>query len=148
MSQVSGRRADQLGDFVLHLELAAIHPQQALFTSVQDVGESFDRPRLAGSRGTQQQEHARRAAFGSEARAIHLHVRNDFRDSVGLPHQSAGKLLSEFFPAVRGNWKTGHVPPRTDRNRLAAHTSFSVRFASTRLARNAKRRETMPYLWR
>ena len=131
MPQISRRRSDQLGDFVLHLELAAVDAHQALLAAVQCVGQRLHGARLAGAGGTQQQEHARRPAFGPQSRAIHLYVRNNLRDGVSLSYQPARKLLGEFFALAHGNWKAGRdVPPRANRNRLAAHTSFSVRDAA------------------
>ena len=42
MPQVAGRRADQLGHLMLHLELAAIDLEDVLFRTVQDFGEGFN----------------------------------------------------------------------------------------------------------
>ena len=39
MTQVSRGRADELGDLVLHLELAAIHLEKVLLAAVQHLGE-------------------------------------------------------------------------------------------------------------
>ena len=60
------------GDFVLHLELAAVHPQQALFAAVKHVGQRFDHAGLAGAGGTQQEEYTRGAALWRQPCPIHL----------------------------------------------------------------------------
>ena len=129
MPQVSRRRADQLGDFVLHLKLAAVDAHQALLAAVQNVRQRLHRAGLAGAGGTQQQEHARRPALGTEPGAIHLDVGNNLGDGVGLPHQAARKLLREFLAPAGRAGKTGdHVPPRTYGNRLArAHLILGAR---------------------
>ena len=98
MPQISRRRSDQLGDFMLHLKLAAVDAHQVLFAAVQGVRQRLDRAGFASAGRTQQQEHARGPAFGSQSRTIHLDVRNNLRDRVSLPYQAAGKLLREFLP--------------------------------------------------
>ena len=50
MADVPGRRANQLGHFVVRLVLGAIDLEQMLGAAVQNFGERFDRPRLARSR--------------------------------------------------------------------------------------------------
>ena len=106
MPQISRRRSDQLGDFVLHLKFAAVDAHQVFLVAVQRVRQRLDGAGLTGAGGTEQQEHARRAAFGPQSRTIHLYVGNNLRDGVRLSHQAARKLLCEFFPPVYGSRKT------------------------------------------
>jgi hypothetical protein len=126
MPQISRRRANQLGDFMLHLELAAIDPKETLLVSVQRIGQRLYRPRFTGTGGTQQQEYSRRAPFRRQPRTIHLHVRNNLGDGVSLTNEAGRKLLREFLPPACGIGETKNVPTRTDWSGLAAHTSFSV----------------------
>jgi hypothetical protein len=84
MPQISGRRADQFGDLVLHLEFAAIDFQQVLRAAVQRFGERFHSARLAGAGGTQQQEHADGPVFGRQAGLKHLDIRDNYTDYVRL----------------------------------------------------------------
>ncbi len=83
MSQLR-RRSNQLGDFMLHLELAAVDLEYVLFTPMKRLGENFNRSCLAGSRGSQQQKHAYRTPFRGKAGAVHAHVRDDFRQRLRL----------------------------------------------------------------
>ena len=100
MAQISGRRADQLGDLVLHLELAAIDLENVLLAAVQDFGQRFDGLGLARSGGAQQQKHAHRAAFRSETRLEHLNVGNDDLGRGRLSHdllrQNGGQILERI----------------------------------------------------
>ena len=58
MAQIAGRRADQLGHLVLHLELAAIHLEDVFLAAVQHVGQRFDGLGLARAGGAEQQKDA------------------------------------------------------------------------------------------
>ena len=90
MPQVAGRRADQLGYLVLHLELAAVDLEDVFFGAMQDVGEGFDRLGLAGAGGTQQQEDADRPALGGEPGLVHLDVGDDDPRGSRLPDDLLG----------------------------------------------------------
>ena len=94
VAQVSGRRADQFGDLVLHLELAAIHLENVLLAAVQHVGQRFDGLGLAGTSRSQQQEHTHRAAFRRQAGLEHLNVRDN--------HPRGGGLADDFLRQYRG----------------------------------------------
>ena len=113
MAQVAGRRADQLGDFVLHLELAAIHLEHVLLAAVQDFGQRFHGFGLARAGRSQQQEDAHRAAFRREAGLEHLDVGNDDarrgRLADHLLRQNRGQILDGFHgsllrPALSALW--------------------------------------------
>src|ERR1017187_699714 len=97
VAQIAGGRADQLGHLVLHLKFAAIHLEDVLLAAVQDFGEGFDGLGLARSSGPQQQEHANRAAFRSEAGLEHLYIRNDEARGGRLPHYRARKDRRKVF---------------------------------------------------
>ena len=90
VAQIAGRRTDQLGDFVLELELAAVHLEHVLFRAVQRVGQSFDGFGFAGASGSEQQENADRTPLRSEASLEHLDVGNDQPRGVGLADHLAG----------------------------------------------------------
>ena len=101
MSQISRRRADQLGDLMLHLKFAAVHPQQVLFAAMKDIRQSFHSAGLTGSRGAKKQEDSRWPSLRRHPGSIHLHVRNNFGDRMGLADQAVAKLLRKFFPPIR-----------------------------------------------
>jgi len=101
MSQISRRRAYQLGDLMLHLEFAAVHPQQVLFAAVKNIRQSLHCARLAGSRWSKKQEHSRWPPLRRHPGSIHLHVRNNFGNRMGLADQAVAKLLRKFFPPIR-----------------------------------------------
>ena len=125
MPQISRRRADKLGHFMLHLEFAAVHAQQILFAAVQHIRQHLNRPRLARPRGTQQKKHARRPTLRRKPRAIHLDIRNNFRDRMRLPHQPAGDLLGELVAPVAR--RRGRIASRTDGYCGDSHDPFSAR---------------------
>ena len=113
MAQVAGRRADQLGDLMLHLELAAIHLEHVLFAAVQHFGQRLDGLGLARAGGPQQQEHAHRPAFRRQARLKHLDIGNDDprggRLADDLLRQDAGEIFDGIDrrllgPVLRTSW--------------------------------------------
>ena len=77
VAQISGRRANQFGHLVLHLELAAIHLEDVLLAAVQHVGQRFDGLGFPGTGGPQQEKHSDRAALGRQAGLKHLNVGNN-----------------------------------------------------------------------
>ena len=89
MAEISGRRPDELGDFMFHLKFAAIHLDHILRAAMQDLGQSFDGLRLAGTGGAQQQEHTYGTPLGREAGLEHLNIGND---DVG-----SGRLADDFL---------------------------------------------------
>ena len=100
MAQRARRRTNEFRDFVLHLKFAAIHFEQMLLAAVQHIGECFYRARLTGSGGAQQQEHSRRSAFGRESRLMHLYVRYDLREGLGLTDHTRRQLSEEITGAA------------------------------------------------
>jgi hypothetical protein len=98
--QVTRRRADQLGDLVLHLEFAAVDLQQVFLAAVQHLGQRFHRAGLARAGGSQQQKHPGRPPFRRQARLIDLEVRHNGLQHGGLPDDAAGKQ-------IRNGWRPG-----------------------------------------
>ena len=90
MPQVAGRRADQLGHLVLHLEFAAVDLEHVLLGAVQDFGQSFHGLGLAGAGGPQQQKDADRPAFRGESRLVHLDVGDNDPGGSGLSDNLLG----------------------------------------------------------
>src|SRR5207249_8001187 len=85
--KITRRRADQLGDLMLHLKLAAVDLQKILFAAVQNVRQRLHGLGLSRSRRSEQQEDADWPALGSQAGLEHLNVRNN--------HPRGGRLRSE-----------------------------------------------------
>ena len=63
VSDVAGRRANQLRDLVTVLKLAAIDFDDGLGSSEQYLGNRLDGSRLAGTRRSQKQEVSNRTAL-------------------------------------------------------------------------------------
>ena len=101
MAQVAGRRADQLGHLMLHLELAAIHLEDVLFGAVQHFGQRFHGLGLAGAGGSQQQEDADRPAFGRQAGLEHLDIGNDDPGGGGLSDHLLRQNGGQIFGGIR-----------------------------------------------
>ncbi len=91
MAQISGRRADQFGDLMFHLELAAIHFQDVLFAAVKHFGERFDGLGFSGAGGPEQQKYADGTAFRSQTGLKHLNVRDDHPGSRRLADHLLGQ---------------------------------------------------------
>ena len=90
MPQVAGRRADQFGHLVLHLELAAIDLEDVLLGAMQDVGEGLDGLGFAGAGWAQQEKNTDRTAFGGESGLVHLDVGDDDAGGCRLPDDFLG----------------------------------------------------------
>ena len=93
MAQIAGRRSQQFGHFVFHLEFAAIHSKNFLGAAVQHFRECFDGFGFSRSGGTQQQKHTGWPALGREHRAMHLNIGNDSLYGGRLADQSARQSL-------------------------------------------------------
>src|SRR5690242_17045204 len=96
MSCVTWGCPNQFGYFVLHLVLATIDLQYALFTAVENLGQGFDGARLSRSGRTKEQENARRSAFRRKLRTMHFDVRDDGLDCGRLPDN----LLAEHADKI------------------------------------------------
>ncbi len=102
VAQIAGRRADQLGDLVLHLELAAIHLEDVLLAAVQHFGQRFHGLGFARAGGSQQQEHAHRPAFRRQAGLVHLNVGNDDPRGGRLADNFLRKNRREILDGIHG----------------------------------------------
>ena len=58
VTEVAGRRANQLRDFVIGLVVSAVDLDHALGVAVEHLGERFDRAGLSGACGAEQKEDA------------------------------------------------------------------------------------------
>ena len=111
MTQVARGRADQLGDFMLQLELAAVDLDHVLFRAVQRVGQRFDGLGFAGAGGSEQQENAHGTTFRSEASLEHLHVGNDQPRGVGWPTTLRDSTAARFSAGSAPACGTGACAP-------------------------------------
>ena len=85
MSQVSGRRTDQLGDLVAVLELGAVDLDDRARILQQRLGGRFDDAGLSRAGRPQEQEVPDRAARGAHPRQMHLIDVDDLLDRLILP---------------------------------------------------------------
>ena len=93
MPQISGRRADQLGDLMAMLELRAIDLDNGVRIAHQAFGHGFHQPGLARPGRAEEQEIADRAAGRLHAGEISL---------VHIDNLVDGLLLSDDFLAQAG----------------------------------------------
>src|SRR5215471_5976487 len=84
VSDVAGRRANQLGDFVTMLKLGAIDFNDGIGSSEQYLGNRLDGSGLAGTRRSQKQKVSNRAPLGNQTRAYTLECRHQAVDRVVL----------------------------------------------------------------
>src|SRR5271166_355933 len=80
MTQIAGRRADQLCDLMRMLELSAVNLDAGACVAKQRLCHGLDDARLAGSRGSQEQETSNGAARRIQPREKHLVNFADFLD--------------------------------------------------------------------
>src|SRR4029453_16022189 len=104
---------NQLGDFVIRLELAAVDLEDGFGRPVEDFSQGLNRARLTRPRGSEQQENAGRSIGRRERRLIHLHVRHDVLQRRRLPDDLAGQQLDECASALgrrllRSTWIVYH----------------------------------------
>ena len=120
MAEISRRRADQLGDLVVGLELAAIDLEDGFRRAVQHLGERLHRARLAGAGRAEQQEDARRAVGRRKSRLVHLQVRDDVLHRRGLSHHLAGQHLDQCASLFVHPCASSHIiGPAPGRERLS-----------------------------
>src|SRR6266567_8838128 len=105
MSQISRRRANQLGNLVRMLELRAINLDARPRVPEQGLGHGFDHTRLARSRGPQEQQVSHRTSRRVQPSQKHLINFDDLFDGGVLPHNAAAqggiKLSSIVAATVR-----------------------------------------------
>jgi len=80
--------------------------------AVEDLGEGLDGVRFAGAGGAEEEEDADGAAFGGEAGAVHLEVRNDVFEDLRLADDFGGEEFDQFV--VGGGFPNTHRNLRTD----------------------------------
>jgi hypothetical protein len=100
MAEVSRGRANQLRHLVVRLEFAAVDLHDLAIAAVQDLGKRFDRARLAGTGGTEQQKDADGPILGVEPGLIHLDVRHDAPHRARLADHLARQQLDEIAVAL------------------------------------------------
>src|SRR5678816_1211042 len=86
MSQISGRRTDQLGDFVAVLELRAVDLDDRARVLEQYFGGSLDDTGFARTRGAQEQKVPDRTSGRVHSRQMHLVDVDDLLDRLILPY--------------------------------------------------------------
>ncbi len=89
MPQVSGRRADQLGNLVAVLEFRAVDLDDRARIAHQRLSRGFDDACFAGSSWPQKEEVSDGAARGRHSRQIHLINIDDVLDSFILADDHA-----------------------------------------------------------
>src|SRR4051812_17692940 len=102
MSQVAGRRADQLRDFMAVLKLSAIDLDHRARILEQSFGGRFDDSRLTRAGGPQEKKVADRAARSTHPREVHL---------VDVDNLLDGLVLTDNHPA-QITFEGDCVPPR------------------------------------
>src|SRR5437868_12638847 len=86
MTQVSGRRANELGDLMTVLKLGAVYLDHRAGVLDQCFSRSLDNPRFPGTRRSEEQKVADRAARSAHAREVHLIDVDNLLDRLLLPH--------------------------------------------------------------
>ena len=92
MSDVAGRRTNQLGDFVTVLKLGAIDFDDRIGSSEQYLGNRLDGSGFAGTRRSQKQEVSNRTPLGKQTRAYALECRHKAVDGVVLSDNSPSQF--------------------------------------------------------
>src|SRR5262249_1876116 len=91
VTQISGRRSDELGDFMAMLELRAVDLDHRSRVSCQGFGSSFHQSRFSGSGWSQEQEIANRPARANHARQVRLVDVDNLLNRFILTHNLAAK---------------------------------------------------------
>ena len=84
MSQIAGRRADQLGDFVAVLELGAIDFDYRACITDEALSHGLHEARLAGAGRPKEEQGSYRPAGAGEACEVSLIDAQDLLDSLVL----------------------------------------------------------------
>src|ERR1700676_5522847 len=93
MSQISGRRADQLGDLMAMLELSAIDLDDSARILQQCFRGGFNDAGFTRSSRTQEKEVSDRTARCTHPREVHLIDVDDLLDRLILAHDHAAKTI-------------------------------------------------------
>src|SRR5262249_47456793 len=92
VSDIAGRRPNQLGNLVTVLKLGTINFDDSVGSSEQYLGNRLDRSGLAGTRRSQEQKVSNRAPLGNQTRAHTLECRHQTVDSVVLSDNSPSQF--------------------------------------------------------
>jgi len=113
VSEVSGRRADEFGDFVTVLELGAIDFDDGFGIADEAFGESFDGAGLAGPGGPKEEEAPDGASGAAHPGAVSLIKIDDLPDCFLLADDAPAQVGFERFrvPAHSG-WIQQHLESR------------------------------------
>src|SRR4051794_39517142 len=103
MAKVSGRRADQLRDFMLHLEFAAVDLEDVLAASVQNFRESFHGARLACACRAEQEHNSDRSSLGGESSLVHLNEGHDRFDRIVLSDEQSTQVTPQAGRTLLGS---------------------------------------------
>ena len=108
MSQISRRRANQLGNLVRMLELRAINLDASPRVPKQRLGHRFDHARLARSRRPQKQQVPHRTPRRIQPRQKHLIDFDDLFESRVLPHNAAAQRSIKLSSIVAATVRIQH----------------------------------------
>src|SRR4051812_20877676 len=97
MAQISGRRADQLRDFMAVLKLRAVDFHDSPRVAHQNLGKRLHRPGLARAGRTEEQQTAHGAARSSETCLKHLVDPDDLANGVVLSDNALPQTILESF---------------------------------------------------
>src|SRR4051794_29487646 len=119
MTQVSGRRAHEFCDLVLHLKFTAIDLQQVLARTVKYLSERFHRASLPGPGRSEKQEDTDRAAFRRQAGLMHMDIRHNRLNGLSLAHEDLAQPRGQFVWFI---WQPGSPGSCSVRSHLLRRT--------------------------
>src|SRR5438105_13610527 len=93
MTQVSGRRADELGNLVAVLKFGAVNLDAGARLAVQGLGHGLDHTRLTRASGAKKQEIAYRVVGRVQPGQKHLIDFGDFLNGLILPYDFARQSI-------------------------------------------------------
>src|SRR5581483_12266685 len=100
VTQISGRRADQLRDLVTMLELSAIDFDYGTSISYQTLSQCLNGPSFPGPRRSEEQQISNRTTRGGHTRQVGLVHIHDLFYSILLPHDPLLEVVPERFRFV------------------------------------------------
>src|SRR5690349_20026642 len=100
MTQVSGRRTDQLGDLVAVLELRTVDLDHRAGFAGETFCHRFDRARLTRARWSQEQQAAHRPSRRIHSRQEGLVNAKDVANGRVLPDDTLAHVLLELLYSV------------------------------------------------
>src|ERR1019366_1117180 len=102
MPQVSGRRADQFGDFVAMLELRAIDLNYRARIAHQAFRSGFHQPRLAAPGRSQEQKIADWSSGTGHAGEVSLIDADDLLNGLVLAYNPLTQIRVQLFSLISG----------------------------------------------